>query len=174
MTADIAIVADADAFARIAAEDVRALTRAATDSTFYRDDLTPEQVADNGRIVSISGPTAEAAARNDHQRFAAAMVGGRFAGFVVATRHGPGDHELDWLMVSPDHHGTPVSRALMAHGMAWLGLDSPIWLTVIRHNERAIRFYRRFGFEIDPATELRRVVPGWVMRRPAGGIAPMS
>ena len=170
-TAEVVILTDAAAFERIGVQDVVAVTRAATGSTFYRDDLTPEQLERNRHIVAISGETAQDAAANDQQHFAAAFVDGALAGFVIATRHGPGDHELDWLMVSPDHHGGPVAPALMAHGMAWLGPERPMWLTVIRFNERAVRFYRRFGFEIDPDAPITGAHANWIMRRPG---APLT
>ncbi len=160
-------LADAEAFARTSEDGVRDLTRAAIGATFYREGMTPEQLADNQRIVDISGPIARDAAAAGHQHFAAAFAGERLAGFVIATRHAPDSHELDWLMVHPDFHGTPVSKALMDRGMAWLGTDRPMWLNVIRFNERAIRFYRRFGFEIDPDTFVERSLPQWIMRRPA-------
>ncbi len=57
----------------------------------------------------------------------------------------------------------------MEAGIEWLGSSRAIWLTVIKHNARAISFYRRFGFEIDTAAELNRVVPTWIMRRPPRG-----
>ena len=42
--------------------------------------------------------------------------------------------------------------------------------TVIRFNERAIRFYRRFGFEIDPDAQITGAHANWIMRRvPAPG-----
>ena len=168
--AGVVILTDSAAFDRISVEDIVALTKAATDSTFYRDDLTPAQLGRNRDIVAISGETARAAAANDHQNFAAALVDGSLAGFVVSTRHGPGDHELDWLMVRPEHHGGDVAPALMAHGMDWLGSDKPMWLTVIRFNERAIRFYRRYGFEIEPGPGLPSPHTNWIMRRvPASG-----
>ena len=167
----VILLTDSAAFDRIGPEDIVAVTRAATGSTFYRDDLTPEQLERNRHIVAISGETARAAAANDHQHFAAAFVDGALAGFVIATRHGPGDHELDWLMVGPDHHGGPVAPALMSHGMAWLGPERPMWLTVIRFNERAIRFYRRFGFEIDPGAPITGVHANWSMRRPGAPLA---
>ena len=50
--------------------------------------------------------------------------------------------------------------------MAWLGTDRPMWLNVVQHNGRALRFYRRFGFEIDRETRLDRAIPLHVMRRP--------
>jgi ribosomal protein S18 acetylase RimI-like enzyme len=169
--AEVVILTDTAAFERIGAQDVVAVTRAATGSTFFRDDLTPEQLERNRHIVAISGETARAAAANDHQNFAAAFVDGALAGFVIATRQGPDDHELDWLMVSPEHHGSAVAPALMAQGMAWLGAERPIWLTVIRFNERAIRFYRRFGFEIDPDAPITGVHANWIMRRPGALLA---
>lgn len=162
----VTVLADTEAMTRIGADAIQGLTAAATGATFYRDGLSDEEIAANRRVVSISGPSCEAAARNPHQRFAAAFVGDDLAGYVIATRHADDDLELDWLMVHPDHHGSGVAGTLMEAGMAWLGIDKPIWLNVLRHNERAIRFYRRFGFEIDPDATTAHVVPHWIMRRP--------
>ena len=145
-----------------------AVTEAATRSTFFRDGMSPEQLASTRRIVEISGATAVAAAGNSHQLLSVAFVDGRLAGFVICTRHHDIGHELDWLMVHPDFHGTDVAAALMKHGMGWLGLDLPMWLTVIAYNERAQRFYRRFGFEVDHHTPMVHVVPHVIMRRPGG------
>ena len=161
------LLADRAALARIDAEDVVSLTRSATGATFYREGLTPEQLAHNRRIVEISGPTAVAAADSGDQHFIAALVEGALAGFVIATVHGPGNHELDWLMVHPDFHGSEVSRALMLAGMDWLGTERPMWLNVIQYNERAIRFYRRFGFEIAGSGAPDRAIPQFIMKRPA-------
>ncbi|MEQ1752688.1 MAG: GNAT family N-acetyltransferase [Micropepsaceae bacterium] len=156
-----------DAFELIGAEDVTRLTRAATGATFYRDDMTEEQIAANLRIVDISAATVFAACEGEQQNFAAAFVDGVFAGYVIATRHPDSSLELDWLMVHPDYHGSDVSKSLMRIGIAWLGEQNEMWLNVIRHNERAIRFYRRFGFEIDPVARTSHVVPHVVMRRVA-------
>ena len=165
MTDALTILSGQAALARIPPGEIANLTQAATNATFYRDDLTADQRAANRRIVEISEATARAAAARANQDFAAAFVGDRFAGYVIATRHGEADLELDWLMVHPDFHGTDVATALMRHGIAWLGETNPIWLNVIRHNERAIRFYRRFGFEIDPDAHTAHIVPHVIMRR---------
>jgi ribosomal protein S18 acetylase RimI-like enzyme len=161
------VLADAKALERIAAEEITALTETATGVTFYTAALSPEQVAANRRIVAIAADACFSAAASDRQHFAAAFVEGAFAGYVIATHHGEEDRELDWLMVHPRFHGTPVSAALMEAGIAWLGADRALWLNVIRHNERAIRFYRRFGFEIDPDARTDHVVLHAIMRRPA-------
>jgi GNAT superfamily N-acetyltransferase len=162
----IELLDNAAALERIGAAEIVALTRAATDATFYREGLEPDQLAHNRHIVEISGPTAVAAAANAHQHLVAAFVDRALAGFAIATVHEPGNHELDWLMVHPDFHGGDVSRGLMQAGMDWLGTDSPMWLNVIRYNERAIRFYRRFGFEIDSPGSAERAIPQFVMKRP--------
>jgi ribosomal protein S18 acetylase RimI-like enzyme len=170
----VVLRANEEALEWIDVERVVALTAAATDATFYRDDLDDAQVAANRHVVAISGPTAVAAVANAHQHFVAAFVDGTFAGYVIATRHAEDDRELDWLMVHPDFHGCGVAGRLMEAGIDWLGRDRALWLNVIRFNERAIRFYRRFGFEIDPETETGKLVPNWVMRRPEGWNARAS
>jgi ribosomal protein S18 acetylase RimI-like enzyme len=159
----------ADAFAMAGEKGLVALTEAATRATFYREGMDEAQLAANRRVVEISGPICAAASEAAHQHFVAAFDRDEtLAGYVIATRHGPGDHELDWLMVHPRRHGSGLAGALMMEGLSWLGSAHPVWLNVIRHNERAIAFYRRFGFEIDPDAPIERPVPHWIMRRPAG------
>src|SRR5687768_17426625 len=109
----IELASDEAALDRIGPGDIVALTKAATDATFHRDDLRPDQLAHNRHIVEISGPTAVAAAAARHQHLAAAFVEARFAGFVIATVHDASSRELDWLMVHPDFHGSEVSTLLM-------------------------------------------------------------
>lgn len=156
---------DAEVFARVSPTDLTDLTRRATGATFYRDGLTPAQVAANRRVVEISGPSCVAAAQAPHQHLAAAFAGPDLAGYVIATRHGPGDLELDWLMVDPPFHGSGVAAGLMRAGMAWLGPHQPIWLNVIAYNARAIAFYERFGFAVDPDTVTAHAIPHHIMRR---------
>ena len=155
-----------DALRSLEAGAIAAVTEAATRSTFFRDGLTADQVASNRRIVEISEPTALAAVESAHRLFSAAFIDKRLAGFVICTRHADKGHELDWLMVHPDFHGSAVAARLMEHGMRWLGLEQSMWLTVIAFNERAQRFYRRFGFEVDHGTPMTHVVPHVIMRRP--------
>jgi ribosomal protein S18 acetylase RimI-like enzyme len=149
----------------IGPDDIEALTARATGATFYRDGLTETQLAANRRIVGISDVTCRAAVDNPRQLLATGMCDGRLAGFVIATVHADDDRELDWLMVDPEHHGSGLAAALMEAGMAWLGADRPMWLNVIAYNERAIRFYQRFGFAIDPEAATTHAIPHSIMRR---------
>jgi ribosomal protein S18 acetylase RimI-like enzyme len=148
------------------AADVTALTRRATDSTFYAEGLSSAQLDSLERVVRISADTARDACASDHQLFTAAFVGGSFAGYMIATRHSPDDRELDWLMVDPAFHGNGVADALVRTGIEWLGTDRPMWLNVIQHNGRAIRFYRKHGFDVDPDARTQHAVPHFIMRRP--------
>jgi len=161
----IELLNDRVALERINADDISSLTDRATAATFYADALTPEQVEANRNVVRIAAQTALAACANDHQHFMAAFVDGRFAGYVISTIHAADDRELDWLMVDPEFHGSAVSSALMRAGMDWLGLNQPMWLNVIQHNERAIRFYRKRGFEVDCDAVIEKIVPHFIMRR---------
>ena len=168
----IELLNDRAALERINADDISSLTDRATEATFYADALTPEQVEANRNVVRIAAQTALAACANDHQYFMAAFVDGRFAGYVISTVHAPDDRELDWLMVHPEFHGTDVSGALMGAGMEWLGLNQPMWLNVIQHNERAIRFYRKHGFEVDCDAAIEKIVPHFIMRRHRTWMSP--
>ena len=57
----------------------------------------------------------------------------------------PGAIELQQLYVLAPWHGTGVADELMEWALAH---EAPeIYLTVFDHNERAKRFYRRYGFE---------------------------
>ena len=117
--------------------------------------------------MRISAETALGAVENDHQLFTAAFIDCAFAGYMIATVHAPDSRELDWLMVDPAFHGRGVADVLMTAGVDWLGRDRPMWLNVLQHNERAIGFYRRHDFEVDPETRTEHLIPHFVMRRAA-------
>ena len=146
-------------------EQITELTRSATGATYYADGLSLDESAFIDRVVRISAESVTAAARNAHQHLVTAMSDAALAGFVIATVHSEDSRELDWLMVDPQHHGGGIAPPLMRAAMAWLGEDRPMWLNVVKHNERAIRFYRQHGFEIDPEAVCGHPMPHWIMRR---------
>ena len=167
----VALRYNTDALALVSGADITALTEAATRSTYYRDGLSPEQVAAIQRIVNISADTCTQAAQSEHQMLVCAFVDGALGGFLIATRHAADSHEIDWMMVHPDHHGLGVGARLMRAGIDWLDANHSQWLTVVAHNHRAINFYRKYGFEIDGPLNPPKAIDQWVMRRPAGPLA---
>lgn len=147
------------------AGEIAELTRRATAATYFADGLSIDEVEFIDRVVRIAAESVENAANNAHQHLVTAGSGVKLAGFVIATVHSQVSRELDWLMVDPSFHGSGIASPLMRAGMAWLGEDRPMWLNVVRHNERAIRFYRNHGFEIDPEAVCPHAMPHWIMRR---------
>src|SRR4051812_36649162 len=104
----IELVAGRTAVERAGGAAIAALTVAAVGSTYVADWMGPEEHAAIGRIVDLAGPSCRAAATSTDQYFAAALLDGAFAGYVIATLHAEDDRELDWLMVHPDFHGAGV------------------------------------------------------------------
>jgi len=69
------------------------------------------------------------------------------AGFVIADRTDEAMPEIDWLIVAPAYQGKGVAHRLMKQALAWIGAGVPVQLGVVHFNERAIAFYKKFGFE---------------------------
>lgn len=58
-----------------------------------------------------------------------------------------GRREVGALYVLPEVQGMGVGRMLMEKGLEWHGDDEDIYLAVASYNQKAIDFYKRFGFE---------------------------
>ncbi|MDR1449145.1 MAG: GNAT family N-acetyltransferase [Propionibacteriaceae bacterium] len=84
-----------------------------------------------------------------------AEIAGRITGFIHAAKHSSDDAEVMGLYLDPPVIGTGVGAELLGVAMSWIG-PIPARLEVAPYNERAIRFYRRFGFREAP--ESRRLV----------------
>lgn len=76
-------------------------------------------------------------------------------GFVVASKDDSGRMFLNSLYVEPDSQGKGLGGKLMQTAMDWLGDDEDIYLEVASHNDKAIHFYEKFGFE-----KTDSIVPG--------------
>ncbi|MEQ1708995.1 MAG: GNAT family N-acetyltransferase [Terricaulis sp.] len=78
------------------------------------------------------------------------IVGYAMAGPVdMKIAHAERDCELYRLYVDKDVKGAGVAHALMRDVMAWAkeqGAEA-LWLSVWENNERAQRFYKRYGFD---------------------------
>lgn len=55
---------------------------------------------------------------------------------------------LQVLHVIPGYQSRGIGAALMDAGLKWLNGSLPIHLKVVRYNERAIKFYEKFGFRV--------------------------
>ena len=77
---------------------------------------------------------------------------GRVIGFVGygSSREDPGGAgEIFALYTLPEFHGKGIGRRLMEAGLEQLKEYSLFRLWVVKGNERAIRFYEKFGFSPD-------------------------
>jgi ribosomal protein S18 acetylase RimI-like enzyme len=143
-------------------ENLNAFVAEAIRDTFYRPDLTQEEIAENNRIAAISEHTARAALAEPGRAIFVAKADGVLAGFVIVDiRQGRTRQvdlqdettmpEIDWMIVGPQWQGQGVAHRLMEQALAWIereaGAGVPVQLGVIHFNERAIAFYRKWGFE---------------------------
>lgn len=55
-------------------------------------------------------------------------------------------HELRAIYVLPHLHGKGVGRLLMESTMEWFGTEKPVYVWVAASNQRAVAFYKKFGF----------------------------
>ncbi|MEM9836611.1 MAG: GNAT family N-acetyltransferase [Bacteroidota bacterium] len=89
------------------------------------------------------------------------------AGFVIVDKSPLDYPELVWLIVSRRNWGTGVATELLRIGLEWLGDEKPIKLGVIHYNERAIAFYKKYGFIDTGETAGDHLIPRILMLREA-------
>jgi ribosomal protein S18 acetylase RimI-like enzyme len=87
---------------------------------------------------------------------------------VIVDRKDAAMPEIDWLIVGVEWQGKKVAHRLMEHALAWIGDSVPVQLGVIHFNERAIAFYKKFGFEDTGRIVGRHKIPRRLMIRPTG------
>jgi len=152
-------------------ENLNAFVAEAIKDAFYRPDLTPEEITENERIVSIAERTAREAVAHPHRAVFVAKDDATLAGFVIVDGTDQAMPEIDWLIVGPPWQGKGVAHRLMAQALAWIareaGAGVPVQLGVIHFNERAIAFYRKWGFEDTGRTHGRHRIPRRMMVRAA-------
>ncbi|MCA1944319.1 MAG: GNAT family N-acetyltransferase [Desulfovibrio sp.] len=78
----------------------------------------------------------------------AAACGTVPVGFCICSMAACGAGEVDSIYVQPAHRGAGIGEAFMHAGLTWLEGQgaSPISLAVVSGNDRAMRWYARFGF----------------------------
>jgi ribosomal protein S18 acetylase RimI-like enzyme len=148
-------------------ENLNAFVADAIRQAFYRPDLTPEEIAENDRIVSIAERTAREAVDHPHRAIFVAKEEGILAGFVIVDWKDAAMPEIDWLIVGTEWQGKGVAHRLMEQALAKVGEGVPVQLGVIHFNERAIAFYRKWGFEDTGRIVGRHKIPRRLMVRAA-------
>jgi ribosomal protein S18 acetylase RimI-like enzyme len=83
-------------------------------------------------------------------------------GFIGVTRNEDGTGEVNGIYVHPAFHGKGIGRDLMMSGLGWLKACSKIIIHCASYNTKALKFYRKFGFEVDESVvvEIKQRVSG--------------
>ena len=72
-------------------------------------------------------------------------------GKVVSFMHGKKEDDkniLDGIYLLNEVKGEGVAHRLVEEFLGWIDKEKPTYLEVISYNERAISFYKKYGFEI--------------------------
>ncbi|MCX6715304.1 MAG: GNAT family N-acetyltransferase [Candidatus Uhrbacteria bacterium] len=72
--------------------------------------------------------------------------GKRVVGYC-AVEKGETENHVDALYLDPSFRGKHAGSTVFRESLAWLGENKPVALEVASYNDRAIDFYKRFGFE---------------------------
>lgn len=110
--------------------------------------LMPDHVVENHSLErSIES------ARRKPENTLVLKVDGRVVGFIRYGDNGDGDlenaGEVSSLYVLQEYQGQKLGYALMNAAVAQLSGKSAVALWVLKGNEKAIRFYKRYGFHLD-------------------------
>lgn len=76
-----------------------------------------------------------------------ARDGEKIVGYGRAVR-GDEHNEIVTLYILPEWQGNGIGTMLLQHLLDWLGADQDVVLGVVPYNEKAIRFYEKFGFKL--------------------------
>lgn len=68
-------------------------------------------------------------------------------GFVIASTEDDGRKFINSIYIEPNFQGKGIGSMLMKKALDWLGGDEDIYLEVLSYNQKAIDFYKQFGFE---------------------------
>jgi ribosomal protein S18 acetylase RimI-like enzyme len=108
-----------------------------------------------------------------------ARAAGQTVGFVAPALM-DGQWRVGALYVLPEAQDRQAGSALMRAALGWLGDGRDVYCHVAEYNDRAIRFYGRFGFELtgrrfdDADSPPRARIPELEMLRVSGTPAPPS
>jgi len=108
----------------------------------YSNRLSPESIAKRQKkfLEDEHNP--------DIGSFIAKDLTGNIIGFASCFRNdNEGKQRIGAIYVDSGYHGKGVAHGLMEKSLSMLDLEKPIFLGVVTYNERAKRFYSKWGFE---------------------------
>lgn len=150
-------------------EWMEAFVTDAISETFYKPDLSEDEIRSNQRIAQIAHSRLLRASAADNQMVFIAKSGGALAGFIVLADLDSDIPELDWLIVARKFQGKGIAQALMNMVLLHVPRHKKIKLGVIHYNERAKSFYRKYGFKDTGETSGNHLIPRTLMVRDYGG-----
>jgi ribosomal protein S18 acetylase RimI-like enzyme len=83
--------------------------------------------------------------QGDQRRVWVERMGTKIVGFCTAEKTAD-KREVNAIYTLPSCHGKNVGRGLFENALTWLGTERDIIVWVFTNNDRAIAFYRKFGF----------------------------
>ncbi|MCA9309376.1 GNAT family N-acetyltransferase [Candidatus Dojkabacteria bacterium] len=86
--------------------------------------------------------------KSDNWAMYVGLIDSVVRGFVVASIGDDGKKCINSLYVKPGYQGKGLGADLMQKAIDWLDEGGDIYLEVAAHNQRAIKFYERFGFKL--------------------------
>lgn len=104
------------------------------------------------RIAKLKARIKDIAAGAPDKRLWVAVADGRVIGYCSPLKFSETSGRLGALTVEPEYQGTGVASRLIQLAIDWFG-SMPMDLSVVAYNQRALAFYKKFGFvEIGPDT----------------------
>lgn len=107
--------------------------------------LTPEKLEESKGYI-------ERAISNPSGYYRVAEVDGEIIGFIHGSTNEDDTKELEAIYTRPDMFGKGLGPQLITLFIEWAG-DSQSSLEAAVYNERALRFYRKYGFKEVAGTE---------------------
>jgi len=81
-----------------------------------------------------------------------AKAGDEVVGLAHASNENSHQH-IEAIYIDKDYQGTGLAQEMMGQMLDWLDCSKDVTLEVVSYNDRAIRFYNKYGFEIVPDSD---------------------
>jgi ribosomal protein S18 acetylase RimI-like enzyme len=129
-------------------ENINNLAGAAIIPAFESPLLSKEQRTETTDMISRTQSACLEAMEATDKTILVGEVNGALAGFVIINHASTPIPEIRWMIVFVEFQGSGIAKRLMESALECIGEKKDVMLGVVHFNERAIHFYRKFGFEI--------------------------